>query len=144
MGFLGQRPCSFFLYLSLPLSLPVSVGQCSHGLPQAFPIPTVQHSALVRGRPSPISQLSPRTWVQHVARRWSVGRQNITYRFFLNIRPPAYKTMVLYTEKNPVYKTMVFYSTIFLEFVFNSSRLLDHGNERYIRHLLARGKKANL
>ncbi len=29
------------------------------------------------------------------------------YWFFLSIRPPAYKPMVLYTGKNPVYKTMV-------------------------------------
>ena len=40
---------------------------------------------------------------------------NNTYRFFLSIRPPAYKTMVLYTGKNSVYKTMVLYCTIFLE-----------------------------
>ncbi len=37
------------------------------------------------------------------------------YRFFLSIRPPAYKTMVLCTGKIPVYKTMVLYCTIFLE-----------------------------
>ncbi len=41
--------------------------------------------------------------------------RDLMYRFFLSIRPPAYKTMVLYTGKNPVYKTMVLYCTIFLE-----------------------------
>ncbi len=35
--------------------------------------------------------------------------------FFLSIRPPSYKTMVLCTGKNPIYKTMVLYCTIFLE-----------------------------
>ncbi len=39
----------------------------------------------------------------------------LAYRFFLSIRPPVCKTMVLNMGKNPVYKTMVLYCTIFLE-----------------------------
>ncbi len=40
---------------------------------------------------------------------------NLILPFFLSIRPPAYKTVVLCTGINPVYKTMVLYCTIFLE-----------------------------
>ncbi len=42
------------------------------------------------------------------------ARWMLSYRFFLSIRPRAYKTMALYTGKNPVYKTTVLYCTIFL------------------------------